>query len=159
LQPAGKAGPASFLLLLTLVVSEAAARDALCGTRALIVAQPGVPRDPVLLRGLALLGFALAQGALPIFGSLAVSVTHALALLLGLVFIAGFATAAGSLTGGGRLFSSVVIILLYGALSGGAVLDFAGAFGAPSVARSAAYAGASLLLMGVAVLADRHRSR
>ena len=45
-----------FLVLLVPVISEAAAREDLAGTRSLVFSQPGVPASPVLWKAAALSG-------------------------------------------------------------------------------------------------------
>jgi hypothetical protein len=157
-KPANVAGPAAFLLLLGIVVAEASARDAQSGITALLAAQPGVPRFPALWKAAAVVVFCLTVGALPLAAAFLRSPVHGAALALGILFLATFASAAGSLTAGGRLFLGFYLMIWYGAVSGAPGLDFAGAFVTPSVTLSAAYAAAALMLLGVAVAVERRRA-
>lgn len=153
--PAGQAGAAALLLLLAPAVAELAAREKLAGTWPLILGQPGVPRSTVLWKLAAALVFLLALG-LP---RLLASLPHpqlALGWLCGLVFVAGFAVAAGALSGGGKLFSGLYVALWYTALNGAPFADFAAALSpAPSVSTSAVYAGIGLACAAGADVAAR----
>ena len=103
--PGARVATAALLLLLAPALSEVAAREHLHGTRDLVFSQPAVLRA------------ALASPA------------RGLAFASGLLFVAGFAAGAGSLTRGRQLFSGVYVALWYAAVSGAGPLDFCGAFG------------------------------
>jgi hypothetical protein len=150
----------AFFLLLVPAVSEAAARETLAGTRALVWCQPALPRAPLLWKLLAVLLFVGALAAPFLVRSLLFEPRAALTLALGLVFTAAFAVGAASLTGGGKLFTGVYLVLWYGALNGAAPLDFAGALsGQPNPAVAAAFAMAGAALAGSAAWAQARSAR
>ncbi len=104
--PGASAALVAYLLLLVPVLAEAAARDSLAGLVTLVAAQPGArPRVPT--HAAAALLFCVAPVLPALVVNLIVAPARAVALLLGLAGLAGFATAAGTLTRGGRLFSGV----------------------------------------------------
>lgn len=148
--PAGLAGAAALLLLLAPAVAEVAAREKLAGTWPLILGQPGVPRSTVLWKLGAVLVFLLALG-LPRFLTSLAHPQLALGWLCGLVFVGGFAVAAGALSGGGKLFSGLYVALWYVALNGAPFADFAAALSpAPALATAAIYAAIGLACAGLA---------
>jgi ABC-2 family transporter protein len=157
---AARLGAGAFLLLLAPVVSEAAAREDLEGTRGLVFSQPSIPAWPILSKLLGVFLFVLALGA-----PFAVRVTlrapaEGLTLVTGFAFVAAFAVGAGSLTRGGKLFTSVYLLLWYGALSGAPALDFSGALsGHPRLATALAYVTAGGVLVFAAALAEQRRQK
>jgi hypothetical protein len=156
----GRLAAGALLLLLAPVISEAAAREDLEGTRGLVLSQPSLPASAGLWKLGAVLAFVLAFAAPLALRKLVGSPEYGLAFLAGLVFVAAFAVSAGSLTRGGKLFTGVYLMLWYGALSGAGPLDFSGALsGHPHLTISAAYAATGLLAMAIAALADRRRQR
>lgn len=115
---------AAFLLLVIPVVSEAACREDLAGTRALVMSQPAVPSSVVLWKFAAVGALLLVLGLpLALRGALT-GTPAALAVPLGLLFVAAFAVGAASLTGGGKLFSGLFLLLWYLALNGLEPADF-----------------------------------
>lgn len=154
---AGLPGAAALLLLLAPALAEAAARESLAGTWPLILGQPGVPRSAVLWKLGAALLFVLALGLPRLLFSLAWPELAA-GWLLGLVFVAGFAVAAGFLSKGGKLFIGFYLALWYSALNGAPFADFAAAMTpAPALATSAIYAGIGLASIGFAFLVEKRR--
>jgi ABC-2 family transporter protein len=154
----GRLAAGALLLLLAPVISEAAAREDLEGTRGLVLSQPSLPTSAVLWKLGAVLAFVLAfAGPLALRAAVAAP-EHGLGCLAGLVFVAAFAVGAGSLTRGGKLFTGVYLMLWYGALSGAGPLDFSGVLsGHPSLTTAIAYAGTGLLGVAIAALVERQR--
>jgi hypothetical protein len=114
----------------------------------------------LLWKLLAVLLFVGALAAPFLVRSLLFEPRAALTLALGLVFTAAFAVGAASLTGGGKLFTGVYLVLWYGALNGAAPLDFAGALsGQPNPAVAAAFAMAGAALAGSAAWAQARSAR
>jgi hypothetical protein len=91
------------------------------------------------------------------------SPAQGVAFLTGLLFVAAFAVAAGSLTGGGKLFTAVYTALWYVAVSGGTkvgALDYCGAFGGGLEASvRLLYLGLGAVALGVAFLVEEGRRR
>lgn len=155
--PPPRLGLAAFLLLLAPVLSEAAAREKLAGTTALVFSQPGMPRSRVGWKLAAALGFVLALG-LPALASLTLSSpARGVAGLAGLAFVAVFATAAGALTGGGKLFTGLYVALWYAAVNGSPSLDWSGAMGPRLTSTAYAFLAAALALLACAWLVERWR--
>jgi hypothetical protein len=155
-------GTAVFLLLLAPVISEAAARESLAGTRALVFSQPGVPRATLIWKAASLALFVLAFGAPAALRAFAASIAHGVALVSGLLFVAAFAVSAGSLTGGGKLFTAVYTALWYVALNGEAAgpLDYCGAFGGGLDAGvRLAYLGIGIGALALAHVVEERRQR
>jgi len=150
---------AAFLLLVIPVISEAAAREDLAGTRGLVFSQPGVPASPALWKLSAIAVFLLVMAAPLLLRSLA-SPAGFVALLTGLLFVAAFATGAGVLTGGGKLFSGLGIALWYAAASGLGPADYCGVFGGGLDAGTRlAYLAAGALFVAAALLRERRAMR
>lgn len=150
---------AAFLLLLAPVLSEAAAREKLAGTVALVFSQPGIPRSRLAWKLAAALGFVFVLG-LPGLASLALtSPSRAAAYLAGLAFVAVFATAAGALTGGGKLFTGLYVALWYAAVNGGPAVDWSGAFAPELTAAPYAFAAAAGVLLVCAWVVERWQER
>lgn len=155
--PPGQASAAALLLLLAPAIGELAAREKLAGTWPLILGQPGVPRSLVLWKLAAGLVFVLALGLPRLLVTLP-QPELALGWLCGLAFVAGFAVAAGSLTGGGKLFSGIYVALWYTALNGAPFADYAAVLSpSPALATSAVYAALGLAAAGAAALFERRR--
>jgi hypothetical protein len=156
----GPGGAAALLLLIVPVISEVAAREDLAGTRALVFSQPGIPRSPVLWKAAAVSLFLLALAApLAIRTSLSAP-ARGLAVLAGVLFVAGAAVGMGSLTAGGKLFSGAYLVLWYLALNSLPEADFTGALGkAPVPGRSALYLLIGAALVAAAMGRERLRSR
>ena len=145
---AARVAAAAFLLLLVPLISEAAARERQHGTRELVFAQPGVPRSPVLWKAAAVSLVLLTFGAPLALAEFVSSPAAGLAFVTGLLFVAASAVGAGSLTGGGKLFSAAYLALWYAAVSGAGFLDYCGVFGGGRglEARSAFLAAGAVLL-------------
>jgi ABC-type transport system involved in multi-copper enzyme maturation permease subunit len=119
---------AAWLILLIPMISEAAAREDIAGTQALVFSQPGIPLRSAPWKALSIALF-VGVAALPILARLAAtSPERAAGFALGLVFVSGFAAGAGAISRGGKLFAAVYLCLWYAAASGLADADFAGAF-------------------------------
>jgi hypothetical protein len=75
--------------------------------------------------------FVLVLGLPALLRAFATSPAHGVAFVTGLLFVAGFAVGAGSLSRGGKLFSGVYTALWYMVVAGHGAgpLDFCGAFG------------------------------
>jgi hypothetical protein len=157
---AGRVALAGFLLLLAPVIAEVAAREHLAGTAAMVFAQPGTPRSVVVWKTAATLGLVLALAAPALLRALAGSPARALALLLGLVFVATAAAGLGWLTRGGKLFLGGFILLWYLAIQGGSPVDFTGSLGpTPDVPLAACFAAAGVAFALAAWAAERRAAR
>ena len=154
----GKGAPAVFLLLLVPAVAEAAAREELSGTRALVFSQPGVPRSAVFWKTGALALFVATLGVPLVVRAAAASPARGLGALAGLLAVAGFAAGLGFLTSGGKLFSGLYLPAWYMAASNAPGADFTGTLSqSPRLSVSLFYlAGAGL---AVAAAAGRERAR
>ncbi len=151
---------AALVLLLVPALSESAAREKLEGTLPLILGQPGVPRSLVVWKTCAASLFVL---ALEVPSLVKLAVTKPLqipAVLAGAVLTAAFATAAGSLTGGGKLFSALFLVGWYVALNKMPAGDVTGLLvGGPGIAGFAFWLVTVGLLFAVALLREgRDRS-
>jgi ABC-2 family transporter protein len=145
-----------FLLLLVPVVSEAAAREKLAGTGALVFSQPGVPKSPVLWKTAAVGLVVLALGAPLAVRSLLVSPARGLACLGGLAAVAAIAVGMGSLSGGGKFFTGLYLAVWYMGLSNVAFADFTSALSArPEPVWTVLYIGVGAALVGAAFLRER----
>ena len=120
---------AAWLALLVPIVSETAAREEMSGAGGLVFSQPGVPRSAALWKTASLALFLLAAGLPLAVRFFLLSSGRGIAWLTGLLFVAGFASGAGWLTRGGKLFSGVLLGLWYAALSGVRSADFCGIAG------------------------------
>jgi len=155
------AAASAFLLLLAPVISEVAPREALAGTRALVFSQPSVPRRTVLWKGAAVALFVLGFGAPGMLRAFVTSTAHGIALATGLLFVAAFAVGAGSLTGGGKLFTALYTALWYVSLSGSAgALDYCGVAGnGLDLGVRLTYLGLSATILGAALVVEQIRRR
>jgi ABC-type transport system involved in multi-copper enzyme maturation permease subunit len=115
-----------FLLLLTPLIAEVACRERQAGTRGLVFSQPGVPESVVLWKCGAIAAFLLLVSLPLLVRAVLRSPLHAAALGLGMLAIAAFAAAGAALTGGGKLFSGIYLLLWYLALNGLAAVDLTG---------------------------------
>jgi hypothetical protein len=147
----GRAGTAALLFLLAPLLAETAARERLEGTGALVFSQPAVPLSPLLWKAAAAGTAVLALGLPRLVLTTVTDPRRALVFLLGITAVALFAVAAGSLTGGGKLFTGLYVALWYvavGSTGEGPSLDFSGAFAPeprPQVAATFLAAAAALL--------------
>jgi hypothetical protein len=152
-----------FLLLLAPVISEVAALESLHGTRALVFSQPGVPGAVVLWKAAAVAGFLLILGAPGILRACVASPARGLAFVTGLLFVAAFAAAAASLTGGGKLFTAAYTALWYMAVSGGSkagALDYSGVLGGTlETSVRLGYLALGAVALALAVLVEQGRRR
>jgi hypothetical protein len=150
---------AGWIVLLVPVIAEAAAREDLAGTRSLVFSQPGVPRAAVFWKASSLALFLLIAGAPLAVRFSVISPARGLAWITGLLFIAGFAAGAGTMTRGGKLFSGILLVLWYIALSGARGFDFCGiAGGATGVGMRAVYLGAGATFVAAAGILERRRA-
>ena len=102
-----------FLVLLVPVISEAAAREEMAGTRALVFSQPGVPASLVLWKTAALALVVSMLGApMAIRGFVDVARPRA-RVITGLVAIAAIGVGLGSLSSGGKLFTGLYVAVWY----------------------------------------------
>lgn len=155
----GLPGAAALLLLLAPALSEHAAREKLAGTFQLILAQPSLPRSLTLWKLAAALVFVLTLGLPRLLVCLVTQPPLALAWLLGLVFVAAFAVAAGALSSGGKLFTGFYVALWYIAINGAPFADFAGALSpAPTASTSAIFAAIGLALIALAWGVERRQT-
>ena len=142
---------AAFLVLLVPVIAEAAAREELAGTRALVFSQPSIPARPVLWKSAAVAAFVLSLGVPLTVRSFLASPERGAECVAGLLAIAGISVAFGSLTSGGKLFSGVFLAVWYMAVSGLPAADVTGVLSkAPSLRVSLAALGLGVLLVAVA---------
>ena len=154
----GNLAPALLLLLFVPAVSEAAAREEMSGTRALVFSQPAVPRSVVLWKAASVGVFLLALGAPMAIRAFVASPIRGLACAAGLLAAAGAAVALGSLTSGGKLFTGVYLVFWYAALNGLPAADFTGTLAkTPDPKVSFFYFGAAVALVAVAMLRERMR--
>lgn len=142
-----------FLLLLVPVISEVGCREELAGAGPLVFSQPAVPGSVVLWKFAAVALFLLTVSLpLTLRGAFTASL-QALAVPLGMLFVAAFAVAAARLSRGGKLFSAIFLLLWYLGLNGLAGADFSGVL-APEVTWGPrlwfSVAGAAWLLGAVA---------
>jgi len=145
-----------FLLLLVPVISEAAAREKLAGTSALVFSQPGVPRSAVLWKMAAVGLVVLALGAPMTVKCLLVSPVRGLACLGGLAAVAAISVGMGSLSNGGKLFTGLYLAVWYMGLSNVSFADFTSALSArPEPVWTVLYIGVGAGLLGAAVLRER----
>lgn len=148
-----------FLVLLVPVISEAAAREDMAGTRALVFSQPGVPASPVLWKTGALALVVLMLGTPMTIHGFVESPAKALACVAGLLAVAGGCVGLGSLTSGGKLFTGLYVAVWYMAMSGEPGADFAGALSkAPSLAVSGLYLAGGLAAVALAVGREKLRA-
>jgi hypothetical protein len=147
---------AVWLVLLVPVISEAGAREDLSGAGGLVFSQPGVPISASLWKAGSLALFLLATGAPLALRFTMISAARGIAWTTGLLFLAGFAAGAARLTGGGKLFSAVLLCLWYAAVSGAPDFDFCGITGgATGPAMRALYLGIGAAFLGTAMLKER----
>ena len=152
----GNFSQALFLLLLVPVISEAAAREKMAGTASLVFSQPGVPGSPALWKTAAVGLVVLALGAPLTIRELLVSPGRGLACLAGLAAVAAIAVGMGALSGGGKLFTAVYLVVWYMGLSNVSFADFTSALSKnPEPLYALAYLGAGALLVGAAVARER----
>jgi hypothetical protein len=158
--PAPRLGVALFLLILIPVISDAAAREVLAGTESLVFSQPAVPNRRVLWKAAALVLFVVGLGLPGLVAGLLFAPIQVAALLGGLLFVAFFSTALGSLSRGGKLFSGITVALWYAAVNGAPALDWSGVL-APGTQLSTPwlYAGVALVLLALAMFVERARRR
>ena len=148
-----------FLVLLVPVISEAAAREEMAGTRALVFSQPGVPASLVLWKTAALSLVVAMLGAPMAIRGFAASPAKGLAAVLGLLAISAICVGFGSLSAGGKLFTGLYVAAWYAAMSGGAEMDVTGALGKTAQPLlSLAYLGGGVLLVAVAAARERMRA-
>jgi len=147
---------AAWLVLLVPVIAEAAAREDLAGTRSLVFSQPGIPKSAVTWKASSLALFLLVLGAPPAVRFAMISGARGFAWVTGLLFVAGFASGAGTLTRGGKLFSGILLVLWYIALSGARDFDFCGITGgATGIGLRVVYLGCGLAFVYAAAMVER----
>ena len=152
----GNFAQAAFLLLLVPVISEAAARERLAGTSALVLSQPSVPRSPVLWKTAAVGVVVLALGAPLTVKCLLVSPIRGLACLGGLAAVAALSVAMGSLSGGGKLFTGLYLVVWYLGLSNLPAADFTAALSArPEPMWTVLYMGVGAAMVSAALIRER----
>jgi hypothetical protein len=152
----GNFAQAAFLLLLVPVISEAAARERLAGTSALVFSQPSVPRSPVLWKTASVGLVVLALGAPLTVRCLLVSPIRGLACLGGLAAVAALSVAMGSLSGGGKLFTGLYLVVWYLGLSNLAAADFTAALSArPEPMWTVIYMGVGVAMVSAAFIRER----
>lgn len=152
----GNFAQGAFLLLIVPVISEAAAREGLAGTAALVFSQPGVPRSPVLWKTAAVGLVVLTLGAPLTIKCLLVSPIRGLACLGGLAAIAALSVAMGSLSGGGKLFTGLYLVVWYMGLSNLAAADMTSALSErPEPVWTVLYIGVGAAMVGVALARER----
>jgi hypothetical protein len=148
-----------FLVVLVPVVSEAAAREEISGTRALVFSQPGVPASLVLWKTAALTLVVAMLGAPMVLRGLVEAPAKGLAAVIGLLAIAAICTGLGALSSGGKLFTGLYVACWYAAMSGAPEMDVTGALGkTPQPLLSLAYLGGGLLLVALAAAREKMRA-
>ena len=147
-----------FLVLLVPVISEAAAREEISGTRALVFSQPGVPASLALWKTAALSLVVAMLGAPMAVRAFVESPEKGFAAIAGLLAIGAVCTGLGSLTAGGKLFTGLYCAAWYAAMSGSPAMDVTGTLASkPDPLLSLAYLGGGVVL--VALAAGRERLR
>ena len=150
---------AGWIVVLVPVIAESAAREDLAGTRSLVFSQPGIPRSAVSWKASSLALFVLVLGAPLAARFTMISSSRGIAWVTGLLFVAGFAAGAGALTRGGKLFSGILLVLWYIALSGARDFDFCGITGgATGIGMRAVYLGAGLAFIASAAIVERRKA-
>jgi hypothetical protein len=148
-----------FLVLLVPVISEAAAREEISGTRALVFSQPGVPASLVLWKMAALSLVVAMLGAPMAIRGFVESPSKGLAAVTGLMAIAAICVGLGSLSAGGKLFTGLYCAAWYAAMSGSPAMDVTGALASkPEPLLSLAYLGGGALLVAAAAARERLRA-
>ena len=148
-----------FLVLLAPVISEAAAREEMAGTRALVFSQPGVPASLVLWKTAALSLVVAMLGTPMAIRGFAESPAKGLAAILGLLAISAICVGLGSLSAGGKLFTGLYVAAWYAAMSGGAEMDVTGALGKTAQPLlSLTYLAGGALLVAAAAARERMRA-
>ncbi|MCM2313679.1 MAG: hypothetical protein NDJ92_00820 [Thermoanaerobaculia bacterium] len=146
------------LILSAIVISEAAAREALAGTSSLVFAQPGVPRSTVAWKAASVSVFVLAILLSTLTRAALAGPDRFAAIVLGAVFVVSASVGLGWLTQGGKFFSALFTAVWYVAVQG--QLDFTGVFAiVPDLTLCASFAGAGLLVLGIAWAQERRRAR
>jgi ABC-type transport system involved in multi-copper enzyme maturation permease subunit len=156
--PAATASAAAFFLLLVPVISECASREEIAGTRGLVFSQPAVPSSALAWKAASLALFVLALCFPAIVRAAAAAPLRGIELALGALFTAAFAAGCSWLTGGGKLFSALYLVLWYAAINRIPRADFAGVFSAsPRLAVSGAYLGVAIAVLVTARLLEGSR--
>jgi len=156
----GKGAAAVFLLLLVPAIAEAAAREDLSGTRALVFSQPAVPASAVLWKTGALALFVAVLGAPLVIRSAAASPARGLGALAGLLAAAGIATGLGFLTSGGKLFSGLYLPVWYMAASNASGADFTGTLSqTPRLGVSLLFLAGAAAVVAAAAVRERVREK
>jgi len=153
--------PAS-MAALGLVLAGAAGRETRHGTWLLVAAAPALDRVYVVWKLAAALLVGLAFTVLPAVRLLVASPSRAVSVLVGTIFIAGMATALGSLGGPPKAFLALFLTFLYVALNDAGrtpALDFAGFSGTAGPGIWTGYLLATVGALGLAVAVSRHRQR
>jgi hypothetical protein len=153
----GHPGAAAFLLLLAPALAESAARELIAGTAPLVLSQPGIPTRALVWKVASALAFVLVLAAPSLASVGLLSPSRLPAYLCGLAFVAVFASAAGLLTRGGKLFLGAYLALWYAAVSGGGALDYSGVLGPSPGVSAFLYLAFALALLGVALALERAR--
>jgi hypothetical protein len=152
--------PLMFLVLVPAIASIAT-RDRVGNTVAFLFSAPGVREHFAFVKFFSTLLATVAVGLIPLARVGLDDPFSAVALLVGMLFIAAAATFLGLLTGTPKTFGSLFLLFLYVALSSKTVpaLDFAGwrRLATPSVV--AAYAAGSVLMLAAAWGVERARNR
>ena len=148
-----------FLVLLVPVISEAAAREEMAGTRALVFSQPGVPASLVLWKTAALTLVVMMLGTPMALRGFVEAPAKGAAAVVGLLAISAICVGLGSLSAGGKLFTGLYVACWYAAMSGAPEMDVTGALGkAPQPLLSLAYLGGGLVLVALAAMRERLRA-
>jgi hypothetical protein len=155
----GNFSQALFLLLLVPVISEASAREELAGTAALVFSQPAVPKSPSLWKAAAIALIVLALGAPLAVRSALVSPGRGLACIGGLLAVAAISVGLGALSGGGKLFTGVYLVVWYMGLSNLSAADPTSTLSArPEPAYALLYMGLGAILLAAAFGRERARA-
>ncbi|MEW6366502.1 MAG: hypothetical protein AB1714_17890 [Acidobacteriota bacterium] len=159
--PAGEinGAAAALLILLAPLLSEVAAREELTGTRALVHCQPAVPSSTVIWKLFSTMLFVVVLGLPAAMRAALSSPQRGLVFLVGLLFVAAFATGAGALTRGGKLFSGIYVGLWYASLQKVKAVDFCG-ISTPEqrLAVPLPYLASAAVLIALALFLERRRA-
>ena len=148
-----------FLVLLVPVISEAAAREEMAGTRAVVFSQPGVPASLVLWKTASLTLVVMMFGAPMVLHGFFASPQKGIAGVIGLLAISALCVGLGSLSAGGKLFTGLYVACWYAAMSGGPQMDITGALGkSPQPLLSLAYLGGGVVLVALAAAREKMRA-
>ena len=142
---------ALFLILLVPLIAESAAREQLSGTTATVFSQPGLPRSVVAWKLSAVASFIVLVSLPVILRACLDEPLQGLTIVLALTFIATASVGLGWLSGGGKFFVGIFVVLWYLAIQKDSPLDFTGVMASTNLGLSAGFAaGGAVLVLAAA---------